>query len=191
MVAGVGAGGVADFAGAVDDDDRGDVGDVVGDGDLLLGVEQDGEGDFAVAGMVLKFGETSSIDADGDEAEAKFVLAGRKLAQGGHLGFPGVAPEGPEVEDDDFALVVGERNGAPLSVGEREAWRLAADKGPVGGFGGAGRGVRWGEAGGECDDGEKSAGGGEPSALCLEGAHHLVSPIWTEARPLLPRTSGK
>jgi len=66
--------------------------------------------------------DAAAVHADREKFESQVLPSFGKLAKMRHLGLPCIAPECPEVEDDDLSPMVSEIVLLPGGVEEREGW---------------------------------------------------------------------
>ena len=152
----------AEDAARVDDVGLGELEGAVEAWDARGGVAQ-GEQVDAVVEQEAAVGSGVVVLADGEDGELREAVL--KFHQAGQFLDAGKAPCGPEVEDDDAATKLGERDGA-AAVGEGE----------LGGWGADAGGVVAAVAGGERERAEREEkNGGSKSRSGF-----------THARPLLP-----
>jgi hypothetical protein len=94
----------ADDAAGVDDVGFGGAGGVEGVVGLLREVEDSGDAGDVVVGDVLAIGVGVGVEADGEDLDAGH--AALEVDEGGEFLEAGRAPAGPEIENDNFALVL-------------------------------------------------------------------------------------
>ena len=97
---------------------------------LVGGVVDDGHVVKIVVGEVLAVVGGLGVEGDGDDDDVGYLLL--KLLQGRPLGGTVNAPAGPEIEYDDFALVLFEADGL-TTVADHDGGCAFADLGGVGG----------------------------------------------------------
>ena len=89
------------------------------------GIEQDRKRELA-AGALDVFAQTGSVHANRDQLKTEIGLALSDFAEVRQLFLPGVAPECPEVEHEDMALVILQAARISLNIEQTKGRRRAA-----------------------------------------------------------------